>query len=100
MVKFIQCSTGESSLTYTKDASGGTVKGFCKESADRHLKLMIEHLKYENFNNPYLPSFQAASRNTRKKPGYGQTHISCTGDTCQLYTYTGEEILSAVVKKE
>ena len=100
MIKFTQCSTGEADLTYTSNATGGTTTVACSTNAQGHLAALVNHLKFENFNNPHTPAEVAAYSSTGATPADGRTNISCSGDTCNVYTNTGDEVLSAVVKKE
>ena len=50
LIKFTQCSTGEASITYTKDASGGTQAVNCQTNAAGHQAPMLLHFKFSNFN--------------------------------------------------
>ena len=46
---------------------------------------------------------EAAYASSSATPPLGRTHIDCSvapGDTCKVYTNTGDEVLSATVKKE
>ena len=58
------------------------------------------NLKFENFKNPHTPAEVAAYASSSATPPDGRTHINCAGDTCSVYTNTGDEVLSATVKKE
>ena len=100
LIKFTQCSTGEANLSYTSNASGGTTTVACSTNAQGHQAAMINHLKFENFKNPHVPSEAASYASNSATPADGRTNISCSGDTCSVYTNTGSEVLSAVVKKE
>ena len=100
LVKFTQCSTGEANLSYTSNASGGTTTVACSTNAQGHQAALINHLKFENFKNPHVPSETASYASTSATPADGRTNINCSGDTCNVYTNTGSEVLSAVVKKE
>tara|TARA_Y100000031_G_C8169991_1_gene361301 strand:+ start:73 stop:702 length:630 start_codon:yes stop_codon:yes gene_type:complete len=99
MVKFTQCSTGESELTYTSNDTGGTTTVPCSVNAQGHLDALINHLKYENFFNPYVKKETAVNASKSPTPPKGRTHISCLENTCTIYTNDGYEILSATVKK-
>ena len=100
MIKFTQCSTGDASLAYTSNASGGTTTVACSTNAQGHQTALVNHLKFENFKNPYIPAEVAAYVSTSATPPDGRTHINCSGDTCNVYTDTGDEVLSSVIKKE
>ena len=63
-IKFTQCSTGESELTYTSNDTGGTTTVPCSANAQGHLDALINHLKYENFFNPYKKKETAAYAST------------------------------------
>ena len=98
-IKFTQCSTGEASLTYTCNASGGSTTVACSTNAQGHQAALINHLKFENFRNPFTPSEKTAYASTSSRPPDGRTHINCSGNTCNVYTNTGDEVLSATVTK-
>ena len=100
LIKFTQCSTGEASLTYTSNATGGTTTVACSTNAQGHQAALINHLKFENFDNPYNSSEAQAYASTSASPANGRTNINCSGDTCNVYTNTGDEVLSSVIKKE
>mgnify|MGYP001156921806 FL=1 len=99
-IKFTQCSTGEANLTYTSNASGGSTTVACSTNAQGHQAALINHLKFENFKNPHTPAEAAVYASSSASPPNGRTHLNCSGDTCNVYTNTGDEVLSAVVKKE
>ena len=40
---------------------------------------MINHLKFDGFNNPYVASEQAAYSSSSTNPPDGRTYIYCTG---------------------
>ena len=100
MIKFTQCSTGEASISYVKNATGDTQDVNCSTNAAGHQAPMLLHLKFSNFNNPYTTSESQAHASTSATPPNGRTHLNCSGDICKVYTNTGKEVLSAVVTKE
>jgi len=100
-VQFTQCSLGEANLIYTSNASGGTTTVACTTNAAGHNDAIINHLKFQNYNNPYNTSEQAAYKSTSSSPPEGRTHINCSGDVCQIYTTVkAGSVLSASVTKQ
>ena len=102
-VNFLQCSIGSDSLSYTSNASGGIEVTACHTNAAGHENEIIAHLKYENYNNPYNTAEEAAYASSSTTPPLGRTHIDCSvapGDTCKVYTNTGDEVLSAFITKD
>ena len=100
-VNFTQCSMGEANLSYTSNASGGTTTVACTTNAAGHTDAMINHLKFQNYKNPYVNTEQAAYKSTSATPALGRTNINCSGDTCQIYTTVKSgSVLSASVTKQ
>ena len=73
----------------------------CTTNAAGHNDAIINHLKFQNYNNPYNTNEQAAYKSTSSSPPEGRTHINCSGDTCQIYTtIKSGSVLSAAVNKQ
>ena len=104
-IKFVQCSTGESELIWTKNATGDTTKVSCTANAQAHLADMVKHFEYENYKNAHNTSEKQVYSATGSTPALGRTNLSCSGDICKVYTNTGggsgkNEVLSASATKE
>ncbi len=98
---FTKCSTGASYITYKTNASGSTTNYNCSNNAQNHLNYMVNHLRYDGFNNPYVASEAAAYNSSSTNPPDGRTHITCSGNICKIVTDTGgNKNKSATVEKE
>tara|TARA_B100000287_G_scaffold415992_1_gene450182 strand:+ start:20 stop:487 length:468 start_codon:yes stop_codon:yes gene_type:complete len=98
---FTKCSTGAASLTYKTNASGGTTNVACSQTAQQHLTNIINHLKFDGFNNPYNTAEQAAYASNSTNPPDGRVHINCSGNNCTVVTdIGGDSNKSATVVKE
>ena len=100
---FTKCSTGATSLTYKTNSSGSTTNYNCTNNAQAHSGYIVNHLKFEGFNNPYNAAEAAVYSSSSSKPVAGRTHLSCSNNLCKIYTNTGaasNNIKSATVEKE
>ena len=96
-IKSTQCSNGAENLTYTSSLRGETITIACTTNIQEHLQAIVNHLKYENFKNPFNTYEPAVIKSQSNTPGEGFTHLSCYDNSCNLFTNTGSSILHATV---
>ena len=98
---FTKFSTGAQYINYKTNSSGSTSNYNCTNNAQNHLGYMINHLKFDGFNNPYVASEAAAYASSSTNPSDGRTNIYCTGNNCRITTDTGNnKNKTATVVKE